>query len=296
MTARDFFYRPDGALRAPWRLAGFIALLAVVLRVLSLAASPAARGMSLLAKQAIGFWVLLAGLVIAHGIMLRWVDHAPWSTVGLGRRQASPGRLATGFALGALCILVPSVGLLSVHWLRPVSAGGNAAAWWSYAAVMFGFFLPQSLAEEMLVRGYVFRTLRDGMGDLAALLVTSAVFGALHLANPGVDAQSVMLVVLAGVFLGTILLITDSLWAAWMAHFAWNWAMAALLHTAVSGITVPAPDYRVIDAGPDWATGGTWGPEGGVGAAVGMLAGLLILVAWRRRRATLTTEMIETNG
>lgn len=296
MTARDFFYRSDGALRAPWRLAGFLVLLAVVLRVLSYAARPFVGGMSLLARQAVGFWVLLAALVIAHGIMLRWVDHAPWSAVGLGRSQASPGRLAAGLALGALCILVPSAGLLSVHWLRPVPAGGDTAAWWSYAVVMLGFFLPQSLAEEMLFRGYLFTVLRDGMGWVAALLVSSALFAALHLGNPGVDAQAVLLVSLAGIFLGAIRVATDSLWAAWMAHFAWNWAMAAVLHTAVSGIVVPAPDYRVIDAGPDWATGGRWGPEGGVGAAVGMLVGLLILVAWRRRRATLTNELIETHG
>ncbi|HEX6534283.1 MAG TPA: type II CAAX endopeptidase family protein [Gemmatimonadaceae bacterium] len=295
MTARDFFYRSDGALRAPWRLVGFVALLAVLLYAFSHLAALFARGMSLLARQALGFWVLLAALVVAHGVMLRWIDRKPWSSVGLSLAQASPGRLAAGLALGALGILVPSAGLLSVHWLQSVPAAGGAAGWWSYAAIMLGFFLPQALAEEMLVRGYVFAVFRDGMGWVAALLLTSAVFAALHLNNPGVDAQAVLLVALAGLFLGGILVATDSLWAAWMAHFAWNWAMAAVLHTAVSGIVVAAPAYRVVDAGPDWATGGTWGPEGGAGAALGMLAGLLILVAWRRRHARFTNQMIETD-
>ena len=123
---------------------------------------------------------------------------------------------------------------------------------------------------------------REALGPAAALLGTSVVFGLLHLGNPGASVQSTLLVVLAGLFLGGILLITGSLYAAWMAHFAWNWAMAALLHTAVSGIAVRPPDYQVVDTGPDWATGGAWGPEGGAGAALGMAGALWALVAWRR--------------
>jgi hypothetical protein len=69
-----------------------------------------------------------------------------------------------------------------------------------------------------------------------------------------------------------------------MAHFAWNWTMAVLFHTAVSGIRMESPGYRYVDAGPDWATGGAWGPEGGVLAALGMLAGMAFLFALHRGR------------
>ena len=88
------------------------------------------------------------------------------------------------------------------------------------------------------------------------------------------------LVVLSGVYLGAILIVTRSLYAVWMTHVAWNWAMAVLLHTAVSGHIFPHPDYQIVDNGPNWLTGGAWGPEGGAGAAVGMLAGLGYLY-WR---------------
>ena len=46
------------------------------------------------------------------------------------------------------------------------------------------------------------------------------------------------------------------------------------------------PDYRVTDTGPDWATGGTWGPEGGVFAA----AGLVIAMWYVFRRAPRRVE------
>jgi hypothetical protein len=69
-----------------------------------------------------------------------------------------------------------------------------------------------------------------------------------------------------------------------MAHFAWNWTMAAVFHVAVSGLPLEGPGYRYVDAGPDWATGGQWGPEGGLPAAVGMAGGMALLLSWRRRR------------
>jgi membrane protease YdiL (CAAX protease family) len=294
LTAHALFYSEDGVLRAPWRLVGYVAVLVATMVVLTWLAIPILRALhvtparSPVAVPFVNFCLLLAAIWFAHLVMLRWVDRLPWSYVGLGRSQASAGRVVAGLALGGLGIAVPSLGLLGVHWLTAVPAGPGS--WLVYAAMMAGFFLPQSLAEEMMVRGYPFAVLRDALGWPWALALTSALFGALHLLNPGVDAQSVILVTLAGVFLGGVLLLTESLYAAWMAHFAWNWAMAALLHTAVSGLSTGAPDYHVVDTGPDWATGGVWGPEGGAGAALGMIVGLLALAVWRRRRAAQSTQ------
>jgi hypothetical protein len=106
----------------------------------------------------------------------------------------------------------------------------------------------------------------------------------LHGWNPGSDPQSIGIVMMAGFFLGSVYLATSSLWAATVAHFVWNWFMAAFLHTPVSGIAVSTPDYRVVDSGPDWLTGGTWGPEGGFAAAVGMFGVMIYLQARQMRR------------
>ena len=79
--------------------------------------------------------------------------------------------------------------------------------------------------------------------------------------------------------------VARSLYAPWAAHLAWNAVLVTLLHAPVSGIVMRAPDYRVLDAGPDWATGGTWGPEGGWFAAFGLTAAIWF-VYWRARRRT----------
>jgi len=292
LTARDFFYRPSGSLRAPWQWIGFIVVALAASRLTAAAVAPFA--LRVLSREAVVFWCLLAGLVVAHVVMVRVVDRGSWAPIGLARRQATPARLALGFAAGSLGILVPSGLLLLGHLLGDEPAVAPAS-WAHYALSLAAFFLPQSLAEELLSRGYLFASTRAAIGWPAALAITSVGFGLLHSFNPGASPQSVVIVMLAGGFLGGILLVTDSLYAAWMAHFAWNWSMAALLHATVSGLPSQPPDYRVVDSGPAWLTGGVWGPEGGAAAALSMVLCMTALVAWRRKSPRAAPfERIET--
>ena len=282
------FFAPNGRMRAVWRLALYVLALvggtAVALGLLYPVALPLARLLGL--RPSLESWLTLAAAVLAHVLVLRLVERRPLADVGLGREAARPARLAGGFALGALAIGVPVALLLAAGQLRldPSAPGSWAAA----AASLVGWRLaPAALFEELLVRGYPFLVLRESVGALPAVLLTSAVFGALHAQNPGATLASVTVVSLAGVFLSGVLLATRSLWAAWMAHLAWNATLGAGFHAMISGLAVPTPGYRVVDAGPDWLTGGVWGPEGGAAAAAGMLGalGLLHLRASRARTA-----------
>ncbi len=285
MNGRALFFAPSGVLRAPWRVAG-----ATVVFFISFWIS--ARAISLMRPPHAGFyWSMSAGVVMllvaawaASFVMLRLVDRRPWSSIGLGSAQAAPRTLAVGFALGALGILLPSGVLLMSHYLSIGAPAHPGGTWAGSAFVLAIGLLPAALSEELISRGYIFAAIRESIGPWWAIAVTSVFFASLHLGNPGVGLRDVTLVALAGVFLGAIVVITGSLWAATSAHFAWNWAMGALLHSPISGITMPAvPGYATESTGPDWLTGGAWGPEGGAAAAVGMLAGIAALVAWKRR-------------
>jgi hypothetical protein len=284
LTARELFVDRHGALLPPWRLLVFlaaIALCAVVAQIViagPLAATGALAGWRMELFAVATLLVLLA----AHWLTFRWTRTGSWASIGLGAAAARPRLLVAGALLGALAIGVPTLLLLGIGWLapRPAPPGSSLLA----ALRFLLLFAPAALFEELLVRGYAFATLRDWLGAPAALLITSLVFGLLHWSNPGANLQSVAQVVLAGVWLGGVLLATGSLWAAWMAHLAWNWTMAALFHAPVSGLAVGTPDFRLVDAGPDWATGGAWGPEGGLGATLGMVASLVFLFARRARR------------
>ena len=273
-------------MHAPWRIIAFLVVTAICTRVIAVATLPLLRDADRLlgvtgAAEAI---VITASLLAAHAIMLYAIDRRTWRVVGLDRPASRPAVLARGWILGALPILLPSAVLLGVGMLR-VRASAHGS-WWVAALQLSLFLLPAAFYEELLSRGYIFSALREWLGWPVALALTSLGFGLLHLANPGATAVSVIMVTLAGIFLGGVLLVTSSLYAAWMAHWAWNWVMAVVLHAAVSGVPMPRPDYQTVDAGPDWLTGGPWGPEGGAGAALGMFGALAYLYMKRPRTLT----------
>ncbi len=215
----------------------------------------------------------------------RTIDKTDWSAVGLGSGAWRPRVLLLGAASGALAIAVPIGLLIALGDLTfvpaPVSEVGRTLL------LSVAVLAPAALTEELLMRGYPFAVLSGTWGWPVATGVTSVVFGLLHLGNPGASPIAIANVMAAGVFLAGVRVLTGSLAAAWTAHFMWNWTMSAGFHTAVSGLPFGTPGYRLVDTGPDWLSGGAWGPEGGVVAAVGMI-GTFAGLSWatgRTRRA-----------
>lgn len=297
MTARDLFVGADGRPRWGWRLVVFAVAAAVAFLVVgAVVTGLTSLLVALTADRLLGLgeWVLMLALLAATAFTLRVVDGRGWDYVLMGRAAARSGALGLGFVLGALAIGVPSGLLLAARWLRvePWGQGSWGGAAWSLAVTL----APAALWEELVFRGYPFAVLRERFGPGVALGATSLLFGVIHAQNPGAAPLPVLMVTVAGFFLGGVMLATGSLYAAWAAHFAWNWTMAALFHMAVSGAGFPTPNYRVVEVGPDWLTGGTWGTEGGVGALLGMSAGLLYLLARPGGRALWTRRTADDTG
>jgi membrane protease YdiL (CAAX protease family) len=236
-------------------------------------------------------WISAIALILATVICVRVIDKRPWRDVWLDASAARPSLLVAGFAIGALAIGLPIVALIGVGWLR--SAASAPGSWWGALLRASLLLVPAALMEELLTRGYLLSVLRGSWGWRWAIAATSIGFGLLHLQNPGANAGSIAMVTLAGFFLASVVYATRSLYAAWMAHFAWNWTMAVIFHAAVSGLPLEAPGYRYVDAGPDWATGGQWGPEGGLAAAIGMAGGIALLVS---RRRPIPADAVDQDG
>jgi uncharacterized protein len=281
LNIRALFYTAAGTLRAFWRLLLFVVACTLVGFLLS-ALTTSFTADTGVASQTVESFVEVAAALIATWFVVRKVDRKPWSIVALDRPAGDTGRIIAGFAIGAAAIALPILVLIATGWLRYRPVLLHPAGHPLIAVTML--LIPAAFAEELITRGYVLTVLRDAWNWPAAVVITSVAFGLLHLGNTGVNARSVALVMLAGVFLATIRIVTKSLYAAWAAHFAWNWVMAIGFHAAVSGLTFDAPAYRYVDAGPDWATGGMWGPEGGIPAGLSMVAGTGLLLAARRRR------------
>lgn len=222
-----------------------------------------------------------------------------WRGVALGRPAWRPGLLLPAALAGALAVAVPTGVAIAAGALSFVPAPAEPLA--RNLALSVAILAPAALTEELLLRGYPFTVLRARWGVAAAMAATSLLFGLLHLGNPGATPTAIANVMAAGVFLAGIRVVTGSLAAAWAAHFAWNWTLSGGFHAAVSGLPFGTPEYKLVDTGTDWLSGGAWGPEGSVLVAVGMMgtfAGLSWAMGRNRRDGTLAAapEMISLDA
>jgi membrane protease YdiL (CAAX protease family) len=164
-------------------------------------------------------------------------------------------------------------------------------------AALIGPTIFAAVSEELIFRGILFRWLEEFGGSWLALLLTSAFFGASHLANPNATPiAAVAIAIEAGIMLGAAYMLTRSLWLPMGIHAAWNFAQGELYDIPVSG----NPVHGLVVAelkGPPLLTGNGFGLEASIIAIVLATAfGLLLLWLairrgelmkpwWVRRRA-----------
>jgi membrane protease YdiL (CAAX protease family) len=238
-------------------------------------------------------FTMLAGCLGGCWAGWRYQFTAPWSALGFDSASWHPARLLAGFGVGALAIGATAGLLWATGFVRfdatPLAIDGIMADSWGGTALrLFILLAPSALWEEIAFRGYLQAVAREaGNSPTLARTAQAVAFGAIHLTNPGAGVRTTLIVMLAGWCLALVRERTG-LPAAWMAHLAWNWVMAALLHMPVSGLPFATPGYRAVVTGPDWLTGGSWGPEGGLLAA--LVLGAAALLAHRRTLPSLPPD------
>lgn len=165
-------------------------------------------------------------------------------------------------AAGAAVVLAVAFG--DAEWVQ--DAGGPGAYAWRVLGTL-AVLAPAALAEEVLFRGVPLVLIAAAFGRAPALIALAALFGLAHLNNPNVTALGVVNIMAAGVFLGLAFYAPGGIWAAFGAHLGWNGTLAAL-DAPVSGLPFQIPMIDYDPGGPQWLTGGAFGPEGGLTATV----------------------------
>ena len=121
----------------------------------------------------------------------------------------------------------------------------DASQFWMLLLIALTFLVIQTSFEELLMRGY----LMQGIASISAyrwipLLITSVLFGSLHIANPEVSKFGTTTMMTyymgTGLFLGIITLMDDSLELALGIHAATNIYSAVFVTFSSSALQTPA--------------------------------------------------------
>lgn len=218
-------------------------------------------------------------------VFRRFVDRMPPATLGFDFGAPWLRLLGIGalFGAGMQTIVLASEDVLGYVHAGLAKAPGAAFA--SIASVI-PILLLSAIAEEMPIRGYLFQNLSEAWGRWASLVATSLVFAALHVFNPGANADLGMVlagVALAGALFCLSVIFTGSLWFALGCHVAWNLFEGPVFGFPVSGLTFGCASLVAQSVnGPAWFTGGPFGPEAGASSFIALAAGAIALTALYR--------------
>lgn len=280
---------------------------------------PAPGAAALAALPSTGRTPILQGLILFFGIAAAQIASGGIGKLAYGALGASGAEvlyaiLAVGFSLGVYLLAVrligrrPAADFEGLHRCRELLTGlligallmsavvGIAWASGAYrteglnpnalVAVVAADSVVAGIGEEIMFRAGLLRLIEHRLGTWWALGLTSALFGAAHLANPQADWWGAIAIMLeAGVLLGACYIVTRRLWMVMGVHAAWNFMQGGIFSSDVSG--TGSEGVGLLSArieGPWWLTGADMGFEGSLSAVLLCAAvGVGMLLLARRR-------------
>lgn len=204
---------------------------------------------------------LCALLLKAHGLRLR--------DAGLRWTGASAPSLLLGVGVAVAVVLAVGLPLHALGLLRPAEDLG-LPVWALLVAGLFQALVLQGFPEELLFRGYQMTALR--VSPVAAVLVSSLVFGVIHVISSGGQQNALERVLYLAtpfgfaVTAGALVILTRSLWAAVGVHAGlhlgtiagllmgvgngpWLWVLTGAVFTLVGALLLVLAHRRGLLAG-----------------------------------------------
>ncbi len=298
-----FTHNRHGLVRIPWRIILFIGLFGLFAFAIILGTVPLTKAFlqgaegetSLRDLNPIGvsiFNILLSiAIFVASLIVAKNLDRRRISSLGLGFHSNWQKEFGLGLFLGAAGMCAIGLVLMvtgSLH-LEPAGLSGSALL---KSFLTYGLlFITVGFMEELLFRGFLLQALAEGTNKIVAALLLSLPFGILHFFNEGGTLVGAISTGLAGLMLCIAYFRTRSLWVPIGMHITWNFANSWILSLPVSGETIAVSPFVATVTGPDWWSGGSFGPEGSV--LCFLAEALLVLFLLRSRRFDAAPDSIE---
>ena len=298
------FWDPtEQRLRAAWRIAihlvGFLfgpALLDLLLGdLLAGLLAQAFPELAIISQRITTFTLRLVAVLLITWLVVIWVDRRPWRAIGLQCDAAWWRDLLFGLFLGAVLMTFVFLVEYSAGWIEISAFFAVGLLGAPFAVAILGpviVFIVVGITEELLSRGYQLTNMAEGLNTrwagprgalLASWLLSSSLFGMLHVFNPNATWLSTLYLMLAGLFLGLGYVLTGRLGLPIGLHITWNFFQGNVYGFPVSGNVFNSATFiEVQQGGPALWTGGAFGPEAGLIGIVAILLGCLLTLLWVR--------------
>lgn len=281
-SVKNIFVNPElDTVRAGWRIGMLLALIALSNVAFTM---PVARLLKMIPGfplQTVGTMIAYIMVTVATWVMLRFVDKRPFHSVGLTFKGRWGKDLSQGLLFGS--------GMMSMIYVIEYAAGMVVIEFRSLSIGESGLIFVNSIAlytvvgygEEVLFRGYLFQSFVEGTNKIIATLSISLLFAAAHAGNPNASVFGLINVGLAGIWLSIAYFKTRALWLPIGLHISWNFFQGFVYSYPVSGTTSEKEQIgKAIVTGPEWLTGGAFGPEGGALATLMLIIGTTAIYYW----------------
>ena len=168
--------------------------------------------------------------------------------------------------------------------------GMIASANTSYLALLFGAFVIQSLAEEILSRGFLLPSLAKKTSLPVAILVSSTAFALPHLASV-VEAEGAFAVIgvanlyLVSLVFSMLFLLRSNIYIVAGLHCVWNFILYGVMGLAVSGSEANPDALMAFEVtAENILSGGVYGLEASiVTTAVLGIVSVILVTLYRKR-------------
>ncbi|MEL6820732.1 MAG: type II CAAX endopeptidase family protein [Calditrichota bacterium] len=292
-----FYNSEENRPRAGWRIAGFVALFwcmsATIFFVKPLLGDITKREfMRDYSLLIVAILALAATIVVPFA--RRFFDKRSFFSLGMQRSSVSTRDLLFGFLLSAfmaglflvLTLLNGNVEVDGISWSSATVEGFNFVSFMgTMSLAVFLLLLLEMIFvgywEELVFRGYLLQNMTDGMGLKIAVVVSCLLYGLIHSANPNAGILSSTIIVLFGFLRIYGYLATNMLWLSIGMHIGWNFFQGPVFGFAASGHQ-HATLLNVSSTGPDWLSGGSFGPEGSILMIPIVLLALWVMQWWSR--------------
>lgn len=192
-----------------------------------------------------------------------------------GMRELGIGMLVGSGLYTAGVLVLLAMGIMRIEGTNPVSVMLPAIS----MAISSGFL------EELLFRGALFRIVEEWLGSWISVVVSSVVFGAVHLMNPTATLTGAIFISIeAGLLLAAAYMLTRRLWLGIGFHISWNYTQSAVFGGIVSGGVAEPGLFKTVTEGPELLTGANFWLEASlVPCILATTAGIILVVKAVRR-------------